>query len=927
MNVLELCDNLEGTDDPQVARVRFLCIKNLALIEEEVGEFGEAVEYLVEGLRVDPTDAVMALRLAKIALNSFGNVRLARAALETALTSDPMFWPALTMLLEMLFSLGDDLGCLEAASRCLAVQPYFARALEIRAAILVRNGCIGRAMLGSMGGAKPEKSLEIPRLNQVVRDNGSACGAQTVQVRVTLLSWAHVASQTATKLKGCGLCDDVVFSWAEARLPQADPAAPVDDPSNLEESSAKPASPAKQIVLRTDVEQQQQADFIKMLEEMFPWKSVLKADESGLVTETANGGDGASAAQVEDVRRWLSQWSSKARATSVLDSLCEALFSRAKEAWDVGLQRAGTVLGRLVLQWDLPPREYFLGLAEVAVDLCNASSAQRSSSSSSALLQSAKKLIERFCFEFPSVLTSTRVTEMTIRVERVRGLLCKLLGQGDCIEHFKAVRLMLTELPAREMGLPHSRVVANSDWVERELSQVDQAEQCLAAVASFKAKDYVSVVRALSPVLLAGSAASQDMDVKRKLVLLEKLFQSVKELLLSKHELGKLFPRVALVYLGELRLRGGDTAPMSVSVASELRGLLSDVRKVDVAEWSPEDRLKLQCHCAALVATCRGNKQFHGLLSSAWETLFVFMERPLTQAGLNLLHHALATIVELDACRLNRGSFLRLVISEMLPGIQRFRGEDDEEAPEQWTWAVHQAIQCLFGVRMSNVKKGHKCEVKGDDSLMEQLAEVFLYVGSNLQDPGMAGLSRKIYQHFSVLPAQLHTRFADVQAMVFDGAQDESAPGTVLRLPEKIRDGHNIPHFSVYEAIYALHVVHVLPVKFCKRLHNKSRQVVRSASQRKWFESKSLEEAKKILLLDLTVNPDRFESWFMLGMLLRATADHRLALEMSPLIELSAEARAKQAECRAAAMRSFQRSLLCSVNEGGKNGRDKKKFF
>jgi tetratricopeptide (TPR) repeat protein len=910
VNVLQLCEDLGYEDDLQVGRARLLCIKNLALLEEEDGEFRSAIEYLVEGLRVDPSDAVSALRLARLALTHFGNVRLARGALEAALRADPHFWPALTLLMEMLYSLGDDLGCLEAASRCLAEQPYFVRALEIRASVLVRNGAVGRAHECKFEGMSkvPEKSLEIVQ----PRARGDVAEVRApLNVRVSILSWPHVTSQIVAKLKVCGFLS-LAVSWAEARVPvvgNSGAAVVVVEDSNPppEESTTNVASPAKQIVLRNEIEQQQQADFRKMLEEMFPWSSVLRKGGEVIADHAPDASSGSVlAAQAEDVRSWLSKLEDKMEPVHLLNELCEELFSRVKDPWDSLLQRSGNALGRIVLLWDVRPREYFLGLAELAVDACNAAPSVRSSTASSLVM--VKKLLERFCFEFPAVLTSKQVTETILRVERVKGLLCKLLGEGDCIEHFRGVKAMLATLSTPQVHLPHSRVVVNSEWVERELALVDQAEQCRVALAHFKSKDFAKVVQTLSPVLLLGPPVQ--LDAKRKLQLLEKLYASVKELRGS--ELGKLFPRVVLLYLSELRAR--DDSPLTVSASSDMRGILAEVRKMDVSEWSVEDRLKIQCHCASLVAACRGNKQFAGLLANAWETLFFFVERPLTQAGLNLLQMALSTVVEVEACRLNRGSFLRLVISEMLPGIQRFRG--DEDPPDEWSWALHQAIQCLFGVRMPNVKKGHKCEVKGEESMLEQLAEVFEYVGSNLQDSGMSNLSRKIYHHFSVLPAQLHTRFADVQAMVFDGAQDDAPPGAVLRLPEKVRDGQNIPHFAVYQEIYALHVVHVLPGKVCKRLHNKSRQVLRSATQRKWFDSKSPEEAKKILLLDLTVNPDRFESWFMLGMLLRATADHRLVMESCLLKDFSADAQKKQSETRAAAMRCFQRSLLCNTSEG-----------
>ncbi len=938
MDVLEAANALDDENDSQVARVRLLCIKNLASIEEETGEWQVAVEYFVEGVRLDPSDTVFAFRLAKLALEKLGNVRLARASLEVALKSDPHFWPALTMLLEMLFSLGDDIGCLDAAARCLVEQPFYARALEIRGTILIRNGAVGRVHEAfSEGGASTAKPrLEIVRPVRFVSERSNAAPPEPVMVRISWLTWADVASKIVSKLKH-GTVAPVVLSWSEARAPTPNTNVVNEDSNNPpvividDEPSVNIApSPVKQIVLRMDVEQQQHADLKHLLLSFFPWTTVLHGKNAAAAAAAAAAdvtfaqdvsaaplADGSSTllSQTEVVQRWLSTSKAKYDALELMDALCSALFSKVTDVWSSALQKSGIALAKLVLLWDLAPREYFLPLAELAVDSVNSAS-QRSSAT--AVAHVARKLLERFCCEFPDILRRRDVSTLVLRVERVKGLLCKLLGEGDAVQHFKAVKAM-SELPEmHSVFLAHSGIVIGSEWILRELALVDQSEQCRVALAHFKAKNFVKVVEALAPALLV-SAGEQElqMDAKRRLSLVEKLYLSVKELRFggskeASAEWVALFPRVALAYVAELR-RDNEGAPSSGGVASDLRGVLTEVRKTDFGDWTAEQKLILQCHCAALISSCRGNKHFNGVLSTAWETVFFFMERPLPHAALNLLHNALDTIVEVDACRLNRGSFLRLVISEMLPGIHRFGGEDP---PDEWSWALHQSIQCLFGVRMSNVKKGHKCESKGEESMVDQLAEVFEYVGPSLQDQDMNGLSRKIYQQFSVLPAQLHTRFADVQAMVFDGAQDGSS--AALRLPEKIKeeDAQNIPHFQVYRDIYAWHVVHVLPAKFCKKLHNKSRQSLRSAIQRKWFDSKAVEESKKILLLDLTVNPDRFESWFMLGMLMRACADHRLALEPFALKQLSAEARNKQAEWRSASMRCLQSSLLCNTSDG-----------
>ncbi len=190
---------LADEENAHVGRLRLLCRKSLALLEEERGEVARAMAHCSEALRLDPGDVALAYRLAELAMRRPGDLRTARRALETALRADPHFWPALTLQMEMLFALRDDLGCLDAALRCLEAQPYCQRALELRADILFRNGRVSLASRGlAFAPPSPRPLVELPRRPQPVEKP-----VEAAEVEIKTFSWSNVANKVSYAVRKC----------------------------------------------------------------------------------------------------------------------------------------------------------------------------------------------------------------------------------------------------------------------------------------------------------------------------------------------------------------------------------------------------------------------------------------------------------------------------------------------------------------------------------------------------------------------------------------------------------------------------------------------------------------------------------------------------------------------------------------------------
>ncbi len=922
-------DVLAEEQSAHLRRLQLLCLKNLSTLDEKSGNVAEAMQHCAVALDLDPDDVALAYRMASLALFKAGNVRMARTALERALRSDALFWPALTMLMEMLYAAKDDLGCLDAANRCLIAQPYCERALELRADILFRNGSLSVAScslmpLGGQGqivrGVMKIPPREAPPPRKPVA---------VVTVKVAVLSWTGVVSALSAKLKTCGSLP-LQLSWSEARHPAVENAA---DDENSKSNSQQPSSgsapsagataaPAKQIVLRTDTEQQQQQDLSALLASFLPHidgpQNVGGAAgpdvlSSGVAASLSDGGTVAD--DTASVQQWLASprmggmWNS----VELMDAVCEQVFARVTEPWGPALQRHMNTIGVLVTSLDLPARSYFLGLAELTADMSSAIA------SSGPGAKRSRKLLERFVFGFSHLLAS-RTSPAVIRVERLKGLLCKLLGQQALsVHHFEAVKEMLAALGVSQIALAHSRCVINAHMVQKELSALDQAKQGELGSASFKAKDYAAAVEVLAPLLMV-PASQVSLDTKQRMRLMEKLYESVRQLC-PQEKYVEMFPQVVLAYLQELRHRDGvDAAPSSASVASQIRVILGHVARSDRAWWPPAFQHVMQIHLNGLIVACRGNKTYSGVLCSAWETLFFFIPRPFGQNALSLLVRALASVVEVEAFRLNNGSLLRMVIVEILAGISRFP-ECDEDVLDQWNWALHQAIQCLYDARVPGFK-GHVCK-KAGEMTQAVLAEAFGCVGSSLADHDMIFLARKICQKFADLPPVLQERFValgklmedarDEKPALGDGDDEREGDGALPLVLPHPPDLAEVPFAQVYQNIFAYQAVHV--IKYCKPVCNTSRTGARSNAVRRWFESKATDESRKLLMMDLAAVPDRFESWYQLGMLSRAMADFKMTFETDYLQDMKQEARGKQAEVRIAAMRCFERSLLCTTDD------------
>jgi len=112
------------------SKLRYLCLKNLADVNEAQGNTNAALKYYAQALTIDSTDAAVWHRVGCLARRAH-NQALARHAFEGALVRNPRHWLSLEALLEILFRIGDHSGCMQLCKQLLQMDPGHAPALGI----------------------------------------------------------------------------------------------------------------------------------------------------------------------------------------------------------------------------------------------------------------------------------------------------------------------------------------------------------------------------------------------------------------------------------------------------------------------------------------------------------------------------------------------------------------------------------------------------------------------------------------------------------------------------------------------------------------------------------------------------------------------------------------------------------------------------
>eukprot|EP00731_Ephydatia_muelleri_P016867 Em0009g1291a len=111
-----------------VLKVKYLTYKNIATIAREQGDFSAALEAYIQASSIDGSEVVLWCQMASSAV-SLGNLLLARKAFEQALRRNEGYWPAIEGLSGVLFALDDYRACLLLLVKVLNTESEFPRGI------------------------------------------------------------------------------------------------------------------------------------------------------------------------------------------------------------------------------------------------------------------------------------------------------------------------------------------------------------------------------------------------------------------------------------------------------------------------------------------------------------------------------------------------------------------------------------------------------------------------------------------------------------------------------------------------------------------------------------------------------------------------------------------------------------------------------
>ena len=898
-------------DMSTVHRVKLLTLKSIGHILQLQND-SRCVEYYGEAMNLDPSDVALAFSVAQYCIST-DQLRLARTALEKALMADPSFWPALATLLELVFALKDPLSCLAVASQCLRVQPRNARALQVRALVMQR---------APLGGA--EAQIQIPPMPPKVAPIRSVA-----EMRITQLSWDSVFTGLMNSVKESGPQLIRLF-WSDARRPAAMLGA-ANAPIVVEDVDVVAAvSPRTQktttTTLRRDEELKKQQELLDALSGFVPIAGPGEEDDDDDDDEEEEEEDcedsnneavaapspsiAASPAikkaqlelEIASVEQWLSELDGNKvwDALELVDTIFFRILSLSYVTWSTAMQRKASKLIKVLLHWDVAPRPYFLALAEVECVLKKTREG----------IKAARRLMDKFAFAFHAELNKTNF-ELVARVERVKGQMCKYLDRSaDALLHYNAVAELMAD---RQIKLPHLRDCLNSETVQVDIASLGDTHRADQADEAYKRKEFATAIDLWTPLLLPALSRTGGAQFYMEPAKLNKAVKALRKAISMVPEKEHLLPQAMLLSLRVCKMNEKKLFP-----------ILAELRSCKVELWSVPQRRKLQKILNHIIVA-NSNKPLQTLLLvCAWLSLFHFLPRPLMQDGVSLLEWAQRMLYDrIDLRRSEDGEFLRLVVHETQNGLLNFDSESLREVQDKWYTSLHDSLHLLYDVKMPEQRKvqlAARNKKRSTEVTQKLMADAFRLVGTQfLGDADMVSLTRKIQSRFSQLPEALVPQLSIVTNFV-EGTMEEAAGFEQIRkLPDAAKSLHAMDFGDVYRDIYSLHGNHV--IKYTKPMTNRARGAFRKTTTRKWFESKSAEEPKRLLLLDLAVNPLRFDSWFLLADSLRCRADQLISTMTGSLSQASAEVREKLQEFRTGSVRSYLMSLHCTVDSDDRKRR------
>ena len=883
---------LDADSSANLMKLEFFCEKNLGRIEEELGNLEASIKHFVTALEMDEEDVALSFRVGELAL-LIRKPRLARIALETGLTQDPQYWPSLSLLAELLFQIGDGIGCMDAVNACIHVQSQNERALWMRRELLKRLHRLSPfEELAHSSEDPPEPMAFIGDALAPVEENVVSKTLENVEtvIRVTVLTWSGVCAAMVKNFKNLNAVTKFkVVGWSVNASPKPgakEEAGKKDDQEEEdEEEDEKRMVPSEEMTALFG----SFVDFSRLKNTAVNTRKKKHGDPSSL------GGDSQDIRKSEhdEVSNWLQVVGRRKTAWDSAELVDEYLQYLFIEASDVNpfhdtFQKNLGILAQLLLGWNVPAKPYFLHLAETLASAKGNAGSLR-----------AKKLLERYCLIHSDDLAEP--SETAVRVERLKGVLCKSDNPSLAVRHWEAAISTLNTLDEADYALSmvHCRYELSLENLKRDIASVGNTEQILKAKQLFRQKEYEAVIEILSPLLLDVGDYEMDLSEKNQLKLLETLQESTR--LVRNDKYTEMKESLVL----ELMKR---KCSKKEDINLSLRQFLNSVTESSPLQWSSQHLEELKARLAFVIGFCLKSKSFAVILVAGWTTFLQCLSEELRASPeyLDILSRALDTVSEIDACRLNKNSLLRLAIAEFVKYIpvheKRLIDPVEEDRLNKWYNARDQAIQCCYDVKIR--KGGHHCRfTKASDTKTEDMmGDAYTLLVPVATESDLAGVFKKVHSVFSRLPQQWEDRLDAVQRVVAGELELSQIPA---ELTEETRK--DVPYAHVFEKLYYIRAYHLS--NFWKPMSGRSRSNMRTTTAKSWFGAKA-EELRKILLMDVAVSPSRIESWHGLGVLCRPRIEHLLCSETSYLNNMSEDTRAKVASLRQEAICCFRVCLM-----------------
>lgn len=143
-------------EDRQLFCLKYGCLKNIARIQFESGQYKDSLVSFCKASSLDNTDITVIKKIGTMALRS-NNLELACLAFSQGLKNNPQNWPCLDNIITTLYVVPDYVTCLQYISKALQRDPLYAKGLFLRQDICEKFPVFKKLFTSQ----QPELDLEV----------------------------------------------------------------------------------------------------------------------------------------------------------------------------------------------------------------------------------------------------------------------------------------------------------------------------------------------------------------------------------------------------------------------------------------------------------------------------------------------------------------------------------------------------------------------------------------------------------------------------------------------------------------------------------------------------------------------------------------------------------------------------------------------